>query len=163
MQKRGSQRLRYGLDAFAVSLLAPLQGTIYPDGGTRIPRGGILCWLRTGSRTIPLHVPVSGRLAQSNPRVRQDTSCVSASPYQDGWLAEITEYSRSDLQLLDVASQACRSATSDNLILKKEVDTLLHQGRHLGATLPDGGLPVAGLREILGEPVYFRMVKRFLH
>ncbi len=162
VQKRGSRRLRYGLDAFAASLLAPLQGIIYPARGTRIQRGGILCWLRTGKRPIPVRSPVGGRLAQCNALVQTDPSHLTVSPYDDGWLAEIREYSRADLHLLNLASRACRTAEADNLVLKKEVDTLLRQGRRAGATLPDGGLPVTGLRELLGEPAYSRLVKRFL-
>ena len=162
VQRRESRRLRYGLDAFAASLLEPLQGIIFPAPGTRLKRNGILCWLRAGKRPIPLRSPVGGRLARGNPLVRADSSHLTVSPYDDGWLAEITDYSRSDLQRLEGATQACSSAMADNQALMRELDTLLHQGRAVGATLPDGGLPVAGLRELLGERVYRRLVKRFL-
>jgi len=162
IQERHSGRLRYGLDAFAASLLAPLQGVIYPARGTWLERNGILCWLRAGEQPFPVPSPVGGRFTQSNPQVRADASHLTVSPYDDGWLAEISDYSSSDLRSLDDASQACRRAMADNQVLLKELDVLVHREKHLGATLPDGGLPVTGLRELLGEPVYVRLVKRFL-
>jgi len=162
LQRCGHRRLRYGLDAFAASLLAPLEGVILPAIGTRLKRNGILCWLRAGKWPLPVRSPVSGCLARSNPLVRAEPSHVTVSPYDDGWLVEISETTRADLRHLEIAPQACRRAMADNHVLMKEVDTLLHQGRHAGTTLPDGGLPVAGLRELLGERAYSSLVKRFL-
>ena len=162
VQERDSGRLRLGLDAFAAALLAPLVGVIFPTPGTRLARGEAVCWLRMGTRPVPLPAPASGSLERVNPRIRRDPALACLAPYDAGWLVELQPDGTAAAPGLEDANRARRRATADQRHLDHLVASERQGGSGVGATLPDGGSPVVNLRDMLGSARFARLVRRLL-
>ena len=162
VKERAPGCLRLGLDAFAASLLAPLVGVIFPTPGTRLAHGEAVCWLRVGTRPIPLPAPAGGYLERVNPNVRRDPALACLTPYDAGWLVEVKPENGAVPPRLVDAAGARQRAAADKRLLDHLVAREQKAGSRVGDTLPDGGSPVSGLRDMLGSARFARLVRKVL-
>lgn len=157
-------RLRCGVDGFAARLLDRVTAVVFPTLNTRLQRGRPACWLSDDGHPVTLLSPVSGTVIAVNDQVRRSPGLISQSPYDTGWLLDMS----SDIDLDDhtdfVSADVMRQRTELELEqLHREAALLLRQDVVVGPTLADGGEPFQGcLRQILGVERYHQTIGRFL-
>jgi glycine cleavage system H protein len=110
--------------------------------------------VHTRAGTIPLTAPLSGRLVKTNSTLEQCPELAQQDPHGDGWLTEM-EWSEdhSELEKMHAGPSAKRFLEEEaqhlNFLLK-------HRGMgvsEVGETLPDGGVNVKYLHQILPSQV----------
>ena len=147
----------FGLDALAARLLAPAGSIVLPAEGAELTAGGPACWVREDGELIPVQAPVSGIVVAANTEVQQDPSLLVRSPYARGWLLRIrlTQPNRRAEGLFDGAEAARRAKEAMARVRDRAVGAV-------GATLPDGGELISGLRHLLGIERYARLIGELL-
>ena len=89
---------------------------------------------------------------------------MAVSPYDEGWLLEVR--CPKGLRQLDglMDSEEVRDrAGEQRRELQKRATSYLDRSRaRVGATMPDGGRPLTGLRRILGPERYRRLIVKIL-
>lgn len=83
-------RVRVGLDALGVETSGTLAQLSVQPVGTPVQHGRPMGQLEAAKFVGPLVAPVPGRIAAVNDEVLADPGLVERSPYDAGWLAEIT-------------------------------------------------------------------------
>jgi hypothetical protein len=137
---------------------------VFPTLNSRLQRGRPACWLSDDGHPVTLLSPVSGTVVAINAQVRRSPGLIAKSPYDAGWLLDMS----SDIDLDDdtdfVSADVMRKRTELELEqLHREAALLLGQDVVVGPTLADGGEPLQGcLRQILGVERYHQTIGRFL-
>jgi len=90
IQPLNGTEFRYGLDVFAGHLLSHASSIVLPPVQTRLYKGRLACWILDEAEVVPLRSPVTGNVSQMNLKVQQNPSLISSSPYDKGWLLEIS-------------------------------------------------------------------------
>jgi glycine cleavage system H protein len=116
---------------------------------------------KTGS--ILLTVPLSGRVVQTNPRLGQRPELVQEDPYGEGWLAMMDSLQdQSELQNFYTGKAGRR-------FLEEEAQHLNFLLRHrgievnqIGETLPDGGVNVRYLHQVLPGQLCSRLASELI-
>ena len=112
---------------------------------------------------VPLRSPVTGNVSQMNLKVQQNPSLISSSPYDKGWLLEISCDEEPDIHQ-DLLSEV--QIEEETAIQLKELHEIvlknLPEHSEVGTTLADGGEPLTDLRRILGTRRYYDTIIRLL-
>jgi glycine cleavage system H protein len=116
---------------------------------------------KTGS--ILLTVPLSGRVVQTNPKLGQHPELVQEDPYGEGWLAMMDKLQdQSELQNFYTGKAGRRFLEEEaqhlNFLLK-------HRGievNQIGETLPDGGVNVRYLHQVLPGQLCSRLASELI-
>lgn len=158
-----SGRMRYGVDGFAARLLDRVTGVVFPTVNSTLRPGRPACWLSDDGHPVTLLSPIGGTVTAVNDKVRRNPALISQSPYDAGWLLDMS----SDADLHDesnlVSADVMRKRTEFELEqLHRDAALLLSQDAIVGPTLADGGEPLADLREMLGVVRYHRIIGQFL-
>lgn len=158
------QRLRFGLDGFAHSLL-PFPRQIRCCAAPRIfHQGEIICALELEGGYLNLGTPVVARLSGCNPALSDDPGAVITEPYGDGWILELTWIEESDLSQLLAAEAAREQARLDCRRFRRRVALhLLADENDAGAALSDRGALLDDPRCILGDARYLELVQELVH
>ncbi len=158
-------RVRIGLDAFAARLLRHLSGIVLPPAGARIEKGHAGCWVTDEVITLSLKSPVSGTVVRSNPRLRSSPALAAESPYEEGWLLDVSceNAEAAVLGLLTAAEIRDRARAGLDRLRDLSLGAATgRQGAPVGPTLADGGEPARDLRRLLGSTAYYGIVARLL-
>lgn len=162
-QQRGGGRVRVGLDGFFAWLAGSAVSLVLAAPGSRLEQGRVACWLADGSELLPILSPVSGRVRRRNEALASNPALAAADPYGEGWLLELDGAGSGELAGLLAAAEAGRRAGEQREAFLADAGRLVACGRDaVGATLPDGGRRLAGLKEMLGKARYYRLAARFL-
>jgi glycine cleavage system H protein len=149
---------RLGIDELLAYVLpAAVEVELYgPEA--KLSQGQLFGKLHTRAGTIPLPAPLSGHLAQVNPRLGEYPELVQRDPCGEGWLATM-ESSQNESGL-----KRYYSGAAGRKFLEEEAQhlrfLLKHRGIELdsiGETLPDGGAHIRYLNQVLPGPVCLRL------
>jgi len=160
----GGGRVRVGVDAFAARILGHVNSLVLSAERGRLHRGQVFCWLSDESGLIPLLAPVTGRVVLRNEQVQKKPGLVTESFYDDGWLLDVEcGKALGDVSGL-LSADRMRERSGQQLgRINETIRRSVENGRTaVGATLPDGGVPITDLRRVLGERKYRRLILRFL-
>jgi len=158
-----ARRMRVGLDGFAVALLDAPRAVRVSVNGT-VCRGEAMCEIETSAGTLPLAAPVNGRVERLNPLLSDGVEALRRSPYEDGWLLEITLSGRDGLDDLHDDGEARHRASFDLRHLRRRAALLLlSDNAEVGATLPDGGELAMDLPGLLGGRRYLDLLREIVH
>jgi len=156
-------RVRCGIDAFAARLLHPVHSVILPALDSRVQQGQAGCWMATDTELLPLRSPLSGSVVARNGLLRDSPDLVTSSPYEEGWLYELTCSREAEQRLLLEAEASRRLSVKQFRQLREQAERAAARDRGgVGPTLPDGGSPLVDLRRVLGPRRYLRLVLSFL-
>jgi glycine cleavage system H protein len=156
-------RIRCGLDGFAARLLDRLTAVVFPTLSSGLRRGSPACWLSDDGQPFALQSPLPGSVSAVNEDVRRSPGLIAQSPYDAGWLLEMTCDADLDDDSDLLSPNVMRERTDRDLEqLHREAAALLSQDVDVGPTLADGGELLESLRDILGVGRYHRIVGQFL-
>lgn len=163
IQPLNGTEIRYGLDVFAGHLLSHANSIVLPPMHTRLYKGRLACWILDEAEVIPLRSPVTGNVSQINLMVQKNPSLISFSPYDKGWLLDISCDEAPDIHQGLLSKEQIEEETAIQL---KELNIIalknLPDQSEVGTTLADGGEPLTDLRQILGSRRYYDTIIRLL-
>jgi glycine cleavage system H protein len=150
--ENGKWRLGIG-KLLAYVLPPPVKVEVY-DQETKVVQNQLLGKIHTQTGIVPLTAPLSGFMVRTNSRLSQQPELVQHDPDGEGWLAEIDwSQDHSELENLFAGLAGKRYLEEEarhlNFLLKHrgiEVD-------NIGETLPDGGVNIKYLHQILPSQV----------
>ncbi len=155
----GSGAVRVGAGGLPVALLGGLDRAEIKPPGTEVKRGEPVAVLHRGKRTLTLPAPVSGTIARVNPEIEADPQQVTRDPFA-GWLYKVLP------QGLDGAVKQMFVAEEAVGWMRGELQRLRDAVTGLSSpspmpSLPDGGLPVAGLATSLPDQAWDQLSEQF--
>jgi glycine cleavage system H protein len=152
------QKWRVGVDELLAYILPPPEKFEFHDLDKDLIQDQVFGKMRTQTGTVLLTAPLSGHLIQTNPRLVQFPELVQKDPYGEGWLAIIKwNQNRSELQKFYTQNSVKRYLEEEAQHLKF---LLKHRGvevNEIGETLPDGGVNIKYLHQILPAKVCLRL------
>lgn len=83
------EQVRVGLDELAQRSAERVRHVRLKPPGRKVAAGRSFGTIEAGKYVGPLRAPVSGTLAEINPRVMQQPALVNSDPYGEGWLVVI--------------------------------------------------------------------------
>jgi len=140
--------LLIGTDLLPGLLLGEVGDVELAGAGARVRRGDPIAVVGRGERTLTLRSPVDGRVAERNLELATDPTRLASEPFGSGWLLRVEPSEPAGLSMLlrgEVASLwARREVARLREMLQPAMTPVL-----VGATLPDGGEPLAGIAQRL--------------
>lgn len=156
---------RIGIDDFIQKLVGRVDGIEVTPVSSSVKKGETLFTIRQGERTLAVPSPLSGRIVQVNPTLKSSSTTIHEDPYVSGWVAVVEPNNLgSELKFMKIAEEAAQW-------LKKEIarfrNFIMESSRQselapAGATLLDGGLPLAGVLEKADPRTWQQFQKEFL-
>lgn len=145
-----------GVDDFAQQLVGPLSGLSLPAPGMAITRGSGAWGLKGDGKEVPMLAPVTGVVADVNPRALANPLLVNDDPYGLGWLLKVRTAGGKPTDDLMTGQDAARwmRAVSHDLVGS--------MSPALGQLAQDGGMPVHGLARGIDEAHWDDIARRFL-
>lgn len=162
MQLEPSGRLRLGVDALPLAALGGLTEIDIASAGTEVRKGEPVITLRHGRRSLAMTSPVDGVIEEVNDRVRTDPAALNLNPYGRNWLYSILPLELT-VALKDafVGEDAVAWMWDELRRLYDIVASLASGPSPVGVTAQDGGVPVEGFSEHLGDEQWNQLVERF--
>jgi glycine cleavage system H lipoate-binding protein len=163
IQQNAAGNYRVGINHILANFFQPILSIVISKAPTNIHRHDPFCWIILPGGTITLRSPIEATITRFNPALQQKPNLLSASPFDDGWIMEITAKSKGLVNLTSVTdSQRLAKRTLHNVehILKQ---TFRHLQPSAGTTLFDGGVSLSTIESILGPTIYREVVNRITH
>ena len=149
---------KLGIDDLLAYVLPAVAGVEFNGSGTTKKKNQLLGKIHTEAGTVPLATPLSGRLLEINPLLRERPQTVQEDPYGNGWLVLMESSPKeSDLKSYSVGGSSIKFLEEEAQHLRF---LLKHRGIEvdsIGDTLPDGGAHLTSLNQILPGPVCLRL------
>ena len=159
-------RVRIGIDAFAVHLIDSILSVTSPEPGQTVQRGDAVAVVESTLGSLPLRSPCPGTVCLANPALRDDPALLLRSPYDDGWLAELSvdaDHCHEWFTGLAHAPEAVERVRLDLQRFRRQVAMhLLTPDSGVGVTLNDGGERLTTLPQMLGPRRYLAIVQELL-
>lgn len=158
----GGGKARIGIDDFIQKLVGTLDEVIPIPPGTTIRKGDPLMTLRKGGRVLVIPSPLSGTVEAINTDLIGNWSLVNQDPYDNGWVVLLEPTNLAE----ELPSAAI--ATAATQWLRTEISRFrdflngLRSPQPAGATLLDGGVPVAGVLSMTDDETWNRFGHEFL-
>jgi glycine cleavage system H protein len=153
-----NQKWMLGIDKLLAYVLPPVVEVELYGSNTKVLQNQLLGKVHTQGGTVPLTAPLSGRLVQANPKLADRPELVQQDPYGEGWLAEVNWFQdHSELENFYSGLAGRRFLEEEAQHLKF---LLKHRGievNNIGDTLPDGGVHIKYLHQVLPSQVCLRL------
>ena len=99
--------LQIGITTFAVEQLGDVTQVDLPEVGDAVVKGEIFGTVESVKAVSDLFAPISGKVKSSNDPLNDSPEDVNDSPYEKGWMIEITDFDKDELaSLMDSESYA---------------------------------------------------------
>lgn len=163
-QKASNEQLvRFGLDAFAATIIGHCCKISLPEVGLERKRGKVLCEIDLGLGVLFVTAPLGATVVAKNEKLERDPNQLVIAPFGDGWIADLQVRDPSQLRNLSTARDAGEQTRMDLRRFRRRVALqLLADTEGLGPCLADGG-ELADLRQILAGPTYLDLVRELIH
>ena len=158
---RGAAQFRVGLEpGLAAALLTP-RAVVRPAPGEPLRRGQAHLWIVTEGGTFPLVAPLDGTLVHANPELAERPHLLATDPFERGWLYEVeaADAAPETLGLLEPAA-AARVFERDERRFQAELARALRPESAAAAALPDGGVTLQSVSDMLGPARYFTLLRK---
>ena len=154
---------RVGIDKLLAYVLPPPVKVELYDLNKKVIQNQVFGQILTQAGPVSLIAPLSGHLIQTNPKLVQSPELVQQDPYDEGWLVMV-EWSQNRPEL----KESC-SGLEGEKFLEEEAQhlkfLLKHRGmeiNHIGDTLPDGGMNIKYLHQVLPIQVCLRLANELM-
>jgi glycine cleavage system H protein len=160
---RDDQIFRFGLDAFAATMIGRCDGVFCQASSHAQNRGETLCEIDLGLGVLCIAKPIGTAFVARNEELACDPNQLVTAPYGEGWIADLQVQDRSHLHRL-VTAHAARDQTRLDLhrFRRQVAIQIFADTEGLGACLPDGG-ELADLRQMLAGPAYMDLMRELIH
>lgn len=153
--------VRVGTDRLATTLLGGVDRLETVPAGTHVHRGERLALLTKGERSVELRSPVDGLVTATNPELPVRPERLARHPF-DSWLVTLApEALAPALKRLFIAEEARAFMRRELSRLRDGLLMLTARLEPAPVTLPDGGLPVAGIAAELPEEAWHELAESF--
>ena len=145
-----------GADSFVPLVLGRVERVDFPAVDSMVRQGEPFVTLHRKSKSVTLLAPLSGKVAGINNTLVTKPELLNASPYSDGWIAEIVP-----LNLAREINNLIRGITSS--LWREALRTQLVQwfSPRLGPVLQDGGQFVENFSDTLSHEEWEQLTKEF--
>jgi glycine cleavage system H protein len=158
VQQAGSRNWRVGVDGLLAYILPPPEKVEWHNPDPDEAEDRVQIKVLTGPGEILLTAPLSGSLIQGNPELARRPGLLQQDPCGKGWLVAIDCSPRpSELERLYARAAGKRFLEEEAQHLRL---LLKHRGiqvDQIGETLPDGGLQIRYLHQILPGRVCLKL------
>jgi len=157
-----SGEVRVGADPLPLTLLGGLDAVTAISAGTEVRRGQPIARLTRGARSLELASPVDGVVVATNPDAESDPGVLAADPFGCGWIVTVRPRALGGaLKGRFLAEEGAAWMRVELGRLRDFLVGLTGRAALAAPTLPDGGLPLAGVAEILDDGEWRELVARF--
>jgi len=94
-----------GITEFAQSELGELVFVDLPSVGQTVNQGGALCVVESTKAASDVYAPIAGAVCAVNEKLQDEPGLVNTSPYQDGWMVKIKDFSAQEVSGLMSAEE----------------------------------------------------------
>ena len=164
-KQTGPVSFRVGIDHLLLSLLKSVSGVTFIRVPAYITTHAPCAWIEHEGYTLPLRMPLTVTITNTNIRLREMPRLLKQHPYENGWLLRLKpEVSSSVTDALFSAEDATIRYQAQAASFKKDCRTVLTEKYpHIGTTMYDGGMPTETLEDIIGPSRYSELLsQRFL-
>jgi CheY-like chemotaxis protein len=152
---------RVGMDDFSRKLIGKPDAIDLPNLGMTIERGQSLFNVRQGTRSIPFHAPISGKIIDVNAPLAQNPAALEASAYGENWICIIDpEKLDSELPDLKIGNTAV-SYYQEEIERFRKVSQTMHRRGQPGEPEQTGPEMYQGELQDLEENDYQTVVSGF--
>jgi len=163
IQQNATGNYRVGINHILANFFQPVLSIVVSKAPVNIQRHDPFCWIILPGGTITLRSPIEATITRFNPALQQKPNLLSASPFDDGWIMEITTKSK--------GLSSFASLTDSQRLAKQTLHTIEHIFKQTfqrlqptaGTTLFDGGISLSSIESILGPTVYREVVNLITH
>jgi glycine cleavage system H protein len=157
--------VRCGLDIFATTIIAHCDGIVRRCSHQQLAAGDPVCEIDFGLGRLQLRAPLEGAVSGWNSSLFDHPGQLVDSPYDQGWIMELTSVDRSSLERLVSAPAMRQKSQFDMQRFRRQIATraLADEVSALGTTAADGGHLVTDLRYLLGGTGYVEMVGELIY
>jgi glycine cleavage system H protein len=159
----GADSVTVGLDDFIQKAVGAIDKVYLPMIGQKVRQGDPVITVHHGDRKLMLVAPVSGTVFALNNDVLDNPALIAANPYEEGWLFRLEpELLANSLSLLTIAENAVSWIRNEAMRFREFLAGQTLQHATLGATMLDGGVPVANSLEYLDDSSLRQFEDQFL-
>jgi glycine cleavage system H protein len=163
IQENEPGKYRIGISHILANFLQPILSIVVSKAPFNIRKNDPFCWMILPGGAVTLRSPIDAIINKFNPAMQQRPNVLGVSPFNDGWIMEITAKTKG----LNGFSPASESQPRFERVLRNIDHSFIHAFRHhnpsAGTTLFDGGIGIENLESILGLKVYLEVVNRIVH
>jgi glycine cleavage system H protein len=156
---------RVGIDGCLSRLLHPILGAVLISTPAQLGKDSPFAWLLRDRDTLSLHSPASGSVTATNAALTSKPSMLTSDPYDQGWIMMLTPRSATEHGLRGYSSEAFAECL-DRQVGRIETlvsATLGRRRQDVGPSLFDGGRRVETIEQLVGTPVYTKLLAMLLH
>ncbi|MBL0175312.1 MAG: glycine cleavage system protein H [Ignavibacteria bacterium] len=159
----GADSVTVGLDDFIQKAVGAIDKVYLPMIGQKVKQGDPVITVHHGDRKLMLVAPISGTVFALNNDVLDNPALIAANPYEEGWLFRLEpELLANSLSLLTIAENAVSWIRTEAMRFREFLAGQTLQHATLGATMLDGGVPVANSLEYLDDSSLRKFEDQFL-
>jgi glycine cleavage system H protein len=162
-----------GIDHFIGTMLAAGHSIAFSVPPTPVKANEPYAWIVANGETLAVRSPISGTIVGNNPALAERASALHSDPYGQGWIARLRpdeEVHGAPFQTASRFAHTLHRREEVSQAMKNDCDRyarcivseLQNLQKHLEGTMYDGGIMLDNFEEILGTPVYYRILERFL-
>jgi glycine cleavage system H lipoate-binding protein len=163
IQQSETGSYRVGINHILANFLQPILSIVISKAPANVHRHDPFCWIVLPGGAITLRSPIEATITSFNPALQQRPGLLSAAPFTDGWIMEITAKSKGLGSV--TSSTECQRLTKRTLHSAEHIfkQTFHHLQPSAGTTLFDGGTTMGTIEHILGPTIYREVINRITH
>lgn len=160
--------VRLGVDDFVRKLAGSIDSVTTAAKEASLKRGDTLLTIQQGDRTLTIPSPISGKVVQTNQALSKSAGLLSTDPYFEGWAVEIEPSDfANDVKALKIADDATAWFKREISRFRDFIREAAGHGGNpelavTGATLLDGGIPLAGVLQHTDAATWEAFEREFL-
>ncbi|RPI04885.1 MAG: hypothetical protein EHM64_08485 [Ignavibacteriae bacterium] len=163
IQQNDAGNYRVGINHILANFFQPMLSIVLSKAPAVIHRLDPFFWIVLPGGAVTLRSPIEATVTRFNPALHHHPQLLCASPFDEGWIMEITAKSK--------GLNRVTSPSDTQRALKRTMHTIEHilkqTYQHLqpaaGTTLFDGGAGISSVENILGPALYKEVVNRVAH
>jgi len=104
--------VKIGITDYAQDALGDIVFVELPEDGADLSKDAAFGTIESVKAVSDIYAPISGKISNKNSKLEDDPAVVNSDPYGDGWLIDLSDISKADLDSLMNAEQYQEFLTS---------------------------------------------------
>ncbi len=160
---RSSGNVQIGADEFMKKMVGKIDKISMNPVGTKVKKGDTLFSVEKNGRKLNFASPVTGIVYSLNDTMLDHPDTFSTTKYENSWLCTVKpENLSAEIKMLKIADEAVSWIKDEMVRFKDFIAGAGAEKNLVGATLQDGGMPVAGVVGSLDEGSWKKFEQEFL-